>query len=102
MNDKLSVGALKELPVVNVMERVVDDHFPAVMKKFPGACCCRQCLSDIKALTLNNLKPHYVSSAKGDVFARVNTSDMLVKIEVLRAMTEAVERVSKNPRHGNQ
>lgn len=100
MNEQLSVGALKELPVFNIMERVVDDHFEAVMKKFPGACRCQQCLSDIKALALNNLKPHYVSSDKGGVFERVNTSDMLVKVDVLRAMTEAAEKVTSNPRHG--
>ena len=30
---------------------------------------------------------------------RVHISDMMVKVEALRAMTEAVEKVSRNPRH---
>ncbi|MBQ2009480.1 MAG: late competence development ComFB family protein, partial [Selenomonadaceae bacterium] len=45
------------------------------------------------------LKPHYVSSDRGNLFERINTSDMMVKVDVLRAMTEAAEKVTRNPRH---
>ena len=90
---------LKDVHVTNVVERLIDEQFPIVMKKFPEACCCAQCLSDIKALALNGLKPRYVSTDRGHLFERVYISDMLVKIEALRAMTEAVEKVSSNPRH---
>ena len=96
---KFDKAILKKVHVANVMERLVDDQFPIVMQKFPDACCCPQCLSDIKALALNNLKPRYVSTDKGDLYERVNISDMMVKVEALRAMTEAVEKVSSNPRH---
>lgn len=99
MDGKLSKDALKDLNVTNVMEMVVDEQFPVVMQNFPGACCCKQCLSDIKAMTLNGLKPHYVSSERGNLFERINTSDMIIKVEVLRAMTEAAEKVTRNPRH---
>ena len=51
---------LKDVHVANVVERLIDEQFPIVMKKFPDACCCSQCLSDIKALALNGLKPRYV------------------------------------------
>ena len=60
MDGKLSKDAFKDLTVTNIMEMVVDEQFPIVMQKFPGACCCKQCLSDIKAMSLNGLKPHYV------------------------------------------
>ncbi|MGM9540638.1 late competence development ComFB family protein [Anaerovibrio sp.] len=99
MAEKLTNDVLKQLSVTNVIEMVVDEQFPVVMQKFPGACCCVQCLSDIKALALNNLKPHYVSSDRGNLFERINTSDMIVKVDVLRAMTEAAEKVTRNPRH---
>ena len=99
MAGKLTSDMLKDLTVTNVMEMVVDEQFPIVMQKFPDACCCSQCLSDIKALALNNLKPHYVSSDRGNLFERINTSDMMVKVDVLRAMTEAAEKVTRNPRH---
>ena len=99
MDGKLSKDAFKDLNVTNIMEMVVDEQFPVVMQNFPGACCCKQCLSDIKALALNNLKPHYVSSDRGNLFERINTSDMIVKVDVLRAMTEAAEKVTRNPRH---
>lgn len=96
---KFDKETLKEAHVTNVMERLVDDQFPTIMAKFPGACCCRQCLADIKALTLNNVRPRYVSTDRGDLFERVKTSDMLVKVDVLRAMTEAAEKVINNCRH---
>ena len=99
MDGKLSKDAFKDLTVTNIMEMVVDEQFPVVMQNFPGACCCKQCLSDIKAMTLNGLKPHYVSSERGNLFERINTSDMIIKVDVLRAMTEAAEKVTRNPRH---
>ena len=99
MAEKFNTDALKELTVTNIMELVVDEQFPVVMQKFPGACFCKQCLSDIKAMALNGLKPHYVSSERGNLFERINTSDMMVKVDVLRAMTEAGEKVTRNPRH---
>ena len=102
MAEKLTNDILKQLTVTNVIEMVVDEQFPVVMQKFPGACCCVQCLSDIKALALNNLKPHYVSSDRGNLFERINTSDMIIKVDVLRAMTEAAEKVTRNPRHANK
>ena len=102
MSTKLTSDVLKQLTVTNVIEMVVDEQFPVVMQKFPGACCCVQCLSDIKALALNNLKPHYVSSDRGNLFERINTSDMIIKVDVLRAMTEAAEKVTRNPRHSNK
>ena len=76
---------LKDVHVTNVVERLIDEEFPIVMKKFPDACCCSQCLSDIKALALNSLRPRYVSTDRGHLFERVHISDMMVKVEVLRA-----------------
>lgn len=99
MTVKFDKETLKNVHVANVMEKLVDEEFPVVMQKFPDACCCAQCLSDIKALALNKLKPRYVSTDKGDLFERVYISDMMIKVDALRAMTEAAEKVTNNPRH---
>lgn len=99
MTVKFDKETLKNVRVANVMEKLVDEEFPVVMQKFPDACCCAQCLSDIKALALNKLKPRYVSTDRGDLFERVNISDMMIKVDALRAMTEAAEKVTNNPRH---
>lgn len=99
MTVKFDKETLKNVHVANVMEKLVDEEFPVVMQKFPDACCCAQCLSDIKALALNKLKPRYVSTDRGDLFERVNISDMMIKVDALRAMTEAAEKVTNNPRH---
>ncbi len=99
MTIKFDKDTLKDVHVANVMERLIDEQFPVVMQKFPNACCCAQCLSDIKALTLNRLQPRYVSTDRGDLFERVHIMDMMIKVDALRAMTEAAERVTNNPRH---
>ena len=99
MTIKFDRETLKDVHVANVMERLIDEQFPVVMQKFPNACCCAQCLSDIKALTLNTLQPRYVSTDRGDLFESVNIMDMMIKVDALRAMTEAAERVTNNPRH---
>lgn len=99
MSEKLKLRDVQALNVYNIMETVVEDNFPTLIEKFPDSCHCRQCLSDIKALALNKLKPHYVASDKGSIYERVNLSGMMSKIEIIRAMTEAAEVVSKSPHH---
>lgn len=99
MEPKLSKEQFKDLPVTNIMETLIEDQFPVVMQKFPGVCMCKFCLSDIKALALNHLKPRYVASDRGSLYTRLDVSDMMTKVEVLRAMTEAAEIVTQHPRH---
>ena len=102
MAEKIELEKLQNLKVWNMMEIVVEDNFAVVLQKFPNSCHCEQCLADIKALALNNLKPHYVATDKGGVYERVNLSGMLSKIDVLRAMTEAAEKVAAHPHHVSQ
>ena len=47
MTIQFDKDTLKDVHVANVVERLIDEQFPIVMKKFPDACCCSQCLSDI-------------------------------------------------------
>ena len=99
MTESIKLSKVQSLKVSNVMEAIVDDNFGAILPKFPDICKCDQCLADIKAVALNKLTPHYVASDKGSVYERANLTGMLYKIDVLRALTEAAEIVSKNPHH---
>lgn len=99
MTTKLTKADLEGVTVINVVEMIVDDEFPVVMQRFSNACTCKRCLADIKALALNNIQPHYVATEKGNVYERVNTMNMLFRVDVLRAMTEAATKVTSNPRH---
>lgn len=62
MSEKVKLKDVQELNVYNIMEIVVEDNMSSLIQKFPENCHCKQCLSDIKALSLNKLKPHYVAS----------------------------------------
>ena len=99
MTIQFDKDTLKDVHVTNVVERLIDEEFPTVMKKFPVACWCCLWLADILALGLLGITPRFVATDRGDLFERVHISDMMVKVEALRAMTEAVEKVSRNPRH---
>ncbi len=61
--------------------------------RYADACFCIRCRSDISALALNYLPPHYYTEAhRGKSFG-----SPWVMIE--NAVSEAIERVRENPRH---
>lgn len=85
--------------ITNVMERIVDENMEGVIKEYPDQCRCEFCLADIKALALNKLRSKYVTTAKGNAMVRISSSDVTEQVRVIQAITEAVEIVSKKPRH---
>ena len=85
--------------VRNYMEIVVDSIMPSILKVFPNQCTCEQCLNDIRAITLNNLKPRYVATTKGELYSRVNEMSVQFETDVMKALIDAIAIVSKNPRH---
>lgn len=72
--------------VLSVLERFVKDNRYAV-------CRCEKCISDMTALALNYLPPHYYV----DESRASNIGSPLVMVE--SAVIEAMETVGKNPRH---
>ena len=64
-----------------------------------GACECDTCRLDIMAIALNNLKPHYVVTEKGELFARVGKMDFQSSIDVTTEISAAIETVKSRPRH---
>ncbi|MFU0800291.1 MAG: late competence development ComFB family protein [Xylanivirga thermophila] len=85
--------------IKNYMELVVDHLLPTVLEKYPNICTCDQCMEDIKAMALNHLKPMYVVTQKGNIYAKLNELEAQFKADTLKAITQAVEVVSKNPNH---
>jgi len=73
----------------------------AIMEKFlkeryPSTCNCPRCISDITAIALNLLPPHYYvdSTVEGE------PGSPWVMIET--AVVEAIDRVSEHPNHPRQ
>lgn len=83
---------------VNVMEEIVEKELEKCIDSL-GVCKCRQCRKDILTLSLNRLKPRYVSTEKGRLLSVIDQMSYDYVPEMLRAITESAEIVKKNPRH---
>ena len=63
-------------------------------------CChCDVCRMDVMAMMLNNLKPKYVVTEKGELFAQLDQFDYQTRIDFMTVMSQAAEMIKKNPRH---
>ena len=62
-------------------------------------CQCDNCQLDVKAIMLNNLKPKYVVTDKGALFAQMDDFDPQNRIDFMTVMTQAADVVRNNPRH---
>ena len=62
-------------------------------------CHCETCRLDVMAIMMNNLKPMYVVTDKGALFAQLDDFDPQYKIDFMTIMSQAAATVSKGPRH---
>ncbi|MEA4924544.1 MAG: late competence development ComFB family protein [Syntrophomonadaceae bacterium] len=90
------------MPIENIMEKIVWDNMETVMDHKPGMCRCEICKSDIAAYALNKLKPHYVATVKGSAITRAQFMENQYYLDLIIVLTEAVEKVSANPRHNSE
>lgn len=84
---------------INMMEKLVDVRM-AERLKVDDVCKCEQCYEDIKCIALNKLPPKYVSTARGELFSKID--QQMIRQNVLdidMAVISAMEFVKKNPRH---
>ncbi|MGO1469746.1 MAG: late competence development ComFB family protein [Tissierella sp.] len=83
----------------NYMEIVVEDVLPDLIKEHKLKCDCQICIEDIKAITLNNLKPMYIVSHKGIVYSKLNELNNQFNADTVRGIMDAIKKVEENPRH---
>ena len=83
----------------NYMEIAVEIILADIMKKEKLKCKCEQCLNDIRAITLNNLKPMYVVTDKGIVYTKIKELNTQFRADIIRELTMAIKNVEDNPRH---
>ena len=77
-----------------IMEKELDKCIDSL-----GICKCAKCRRDVLTLSLNKIRPRYVSSEKGRLLAVVDQMSYDYIPEMLRAITESAEIVKKNPHH---
>lgn len=83
----------------NFMEDVVKEVFQDVKRVRSDLCPCNRCREDVVALALSKIKGRYATTPEGEIFARVEQSDRQVRTDALLAVMQAVDVVSKNPKH---
>jgi len=54
---------------------------------------------DVMAIMLNNLKPKYVVTDTGALYAQLDDFDPQIKIDFMTIFSQAVNIVSNGPRH---
>jgi len=74
--------------VVSIMDKYLKDK-----ERFINVCACPRCVSDIAAIALNYLPPHYYV----DVEPGNDVGSPWVMVET--AVVEAIDRVMENPNH---
>ena len=88
--------------LVNVMETLVSETVEEILKSDDSICDCRRCKLDMCAIALNNLPINYVVTAQGEVLHRTNVLKHQFKVDIIRALTEAIKIVRKNPHHSRE
>jgi Late competence development protein ComFB len=84
--------------LVNDAEGMVFEALEEAIARSPGICTCRDCVLDMAACALNNVRPSYRVSLLGAMSgSSVQGSDCTRQVR--RAVAEAVERVQRNRSH---
>ncbi|MCK9442981.1 MAG: late competence development ComFB family protein [Tissierellaceae bacterium] len=83
----------------NLMEDEVVAAVDKITEGMNDVCRCEICRLDMASIALNNLKPKYVVTDKGEVFAKAYSLDFQFSTDLVAEVTKAIEIVKKNPRH---
>lgn len=81
------------------MESLVEEALDNFLKDQNNICKCDRCIMDMKAKALNKLPAHYVATDRGYIYGKIEKMRTQFNVDVLKAVVEAVEIVSKNRRH---
>ncbi|MFA5577006.1 MAG: late competence development ComFB family protein [Tissierellaceae bacterium] len=83
----------------NLMEDEVVAAVDKIIENYEDVCKCEMCKLDMASIALNNLKPKYVVTDKGYVFAKANSLGFQFSTDLIAEVTKAIEVVKSNPRH---
>lgn len=100
LNPKLTtITDVSNLNVKNIMVEIVWEKIDSVLSHVEGCCNCTKCRNDILAIVLNNIPSKYVATKQGELFSRINISDIQNDINLSAIITSAVMYVKDHPRH---
>ncbi len=87
------------MSIKNTIEDLVNQEIDTVLSMYPDCCSCDKCKDDIMAIALNNISPKYVSTRKGDLFARIASMTPSYKVFISQEIAKAIQIVHQMPRH---
>ena len=87
--------------IINYTEKVVGEYLDKVLSDpvYSSVCRCEQCRDDIMAKVLNNMKPFYITSKTGEVFAEYSKLEIQHQAELIKEVINAIKFVSAKPNH---
>ncbi len=83
----------------NLMEDLVEEKFEFVCGSYENICLCDTCRNDILSCALNRLPPRYFATNQGHLYSKLDSLKTQFSADVITALTEAVNVVTKHPRH---
>lgn len=87
------------MAIYNVMEEVVRDVLHQYKNELHLTCDCDRCIDDIMAISLNQLKPHYIVNEKHRPYIRAaHVADRQGATNILSTVVKAANIVSESPR----
>ena len=84
--------------LVNDSERMVLRELDVQLATAVGVCTCQDCVLDMAAFALNNVKPTYRVSLMGRVYAQSGNNAQHAQA-IARAVRDAIVKVKANPSH---
>ncbi len=92
---------MSDVHLKNYMEDCVNDMVDSVLKAL-DCCTCDKCKHDIVAIALNNLKPKYVVTRKGQLYTKISALHKQADVDIITAIAKGAGIVRKNPRHDQE
>lgn len=88
----------EEYVMINIIEDLVRTHVKEALKE-TDICRCQKCELDVCAITLNNLKPKYVTTKKGALLAGIPYMKREYKFDLNIEISKALKIVKEHPTH---
>lgn len=84
--------------LVNITEELVKKKVRQTMPTF-DMCQCEKCYLDACAISLNNLKPQYVTTLKGTLLTKLSDTQFQYQTDLQIQVINALMAVKNSPRH---
>lgn len=83
----------------NYMEDLVVETLEKLLSERKDVCACKKCKLDMTALVLNKFPSKYALTEKGKVYTKLAQLELQLKVDIVKELTQAIERIKNNPRH---